>query len=70
MSYLKPCWAILSDLGGHFGLSEAFLEPSLAILGALTPRDRACPGPGDGGRGRGKPVPEGEEGGRREEGGS
>ena len=61
VSYLEPCWAMLSDHGGHLGLSEALLEPSLAILGALTPRDRACPGPGDGGRGRGKPVPEGEE---------
>ena len=47
VSYLEPCWAILSDLGGHLGLSEALLEPSLAILGALTPRDRARPGPGN-----------------------
>ena len=47
VSYLEPCWAILSDHGGHLGLSEAALEPSLAILGALTPRDRARPGPGN-----------------------
>ena len=59
VSYLGPCWAILSDLGGHLGLSEALLEQSWAILGALTARDRPRPGPG--GRGRGKPLPEGEE---------
>ena len=28
MSYLEPCWAILNDLGGYLGLSEALLEPS------------------------------------------
>ena len=27
VSYLKPCWAILVDLGGRLGLSEALLEP-------------------------------------------
>ena len=70
VSYLEPCRAILSDLGGHLGLSEAPLEPSLAILGALTPRDRACPGPEEVVRGRGKTLPEEEEGGWREEGGS
>ena len=38
VSYLELCLAILSDLGGHFGISEALLEPSWAILGALTAR--------------------------------
>ena len=40
--------AILSDLEGHLGLSEALLEPSWAILGALTPRGPRRPGPGEG----------------------
>ena len=31
VSYLEPCWAILSDLGDHLGLSEALLEPSWAL---------------------------------------
>ena len=35
----EPCWAILSDLGGHLGLSEVLLEPSWAILGALPTRE-------------------------------
>ena len=48
MSYLEPCWAILSDLGGHLGLSEALLEPSWAILDALATRGPARPGPGEG----------------------
>ena len=30
---------MLGHLGGHLGLSEALLEPSWAILGALTARD-------------------------------
>ena len=29
---------MLGDLGGHLGLSEALLEPSLAILGTLRRR--------------------------------
>ena len=37
-SHLEASWAILSHLGGHLGLSEALLEPSWAILHALTPR--------------------------------
>ena len=44
------------------------MEPSWAILGAPTPRESPRPGPGDGGRGKGKPLPEGEEGGWKEEG--
>ena len=63
MSYHEPCWAILSDLGGHLELSEALLEPSWAILGALATRETRRPGPGEGVWGRGKPLPEGEEGG-------
>ena len=38
MSYHEPCWAILSDLGGHLELSEALLEPSKAVLDALAAR--------------------------------
>ena len=30
------CWASVMDVGGHLELSEAFLDPSSAILGALT----------------------------------
>ena len=56
-SYLEPCWAILSDLGGHLGLSEALWEPSWAILDALTPRDRPRPGPGEGVGGGVNPSP-------------
>ena len=33
--YLEPSTAILDHLGGHLGLSEALLELSWAILGAL-----------------------------------
>ena len=62
MKYHEPCWAILSDLGGHLGLSEALLEPSWAILDALPTRGAPRPGPGEGVRGRGKTIPEGEEG--------
>ena len=36
VSHIGQCWAILSDLGGHLGLSEAFLEPHWAIMDALT----------------------------------
>ena len=60
MSYLEPCWAILSDLGGHLGLSEALLEPSWAILGALTARGPPVQVQGEGVR----------EGGWKEEGAS
>ena len=62
MSYLEPCWAILSDLGGHLELSEALLEPSWAILGALTLRGPPRPGPGEGVGGVGNSLPAGEEG--------
>ena len=58
--------AILSDLGGDPWLSEALLESSWAILGALTPR-APLSRPRGGGRGRGEPLPEGEEGGVEEE---
>ena len=70
MSYLEPCWAILSDLGGHLEFSEALLEPSKAVLDALTARGPPpVQGPGRGSRGggrvggggRGNPLPEGEE---------
>ena len=60
MSYLEPCWAILSDLGGHLGLSEALLEPSWAILDAPTTRDR--PRPGEGVGGGVNPSPKGKKG--------
>ena len=61
--YLEACWAISRDLGGHVGLSGALLEPSWAILDALTAREAPRPSPGGGGRGRGKPLPRaGEEG--------
>ena len=57
-SHLEASWAILSHLGGHIGLSEALLEPSWAILDALTAREPPRPGPGEGvgggGRGRGQ----------------
>ena len=66
-SHLEASWAILSHLGGHLGLSEALLEPSWAILDALTARETPRPGPGEGVRGRGKPLPEGEEWGLEEE---
>ena len=62
MSYLEPCWDILSDLGGNLGLSEVLLEPSWAILDAPTTSETPRPGPGEGVGGRGKPFPEGEEG--------
>ena len=52
-SHLEASWAILSHLGGHLGLSEALLEPSWAILEALTARDRPRPRPGEGVWGRG-----------------
>ena len=68
MSYLEPCWDILSDLGGHLGLSEALLKPSWAILGAPTLRGTPPPGLGEGVRG-GNPSPKGKKGvGRREDG--
>ena len=47
-NHLEASSAILSHLGGHLGLSEALLEPSWAILDALTARDRPRPGPGEG----------------------
>ena len=62
-SYLEPCWAISGDLGYHLGLSEALLELSWAILGALTARERPPSRSRGEGRGRGQPLPEGEEGG-------
>ena len=62
MSYDEPCWAILSDLGGHLGLSKALVEPSWAILGALTARDRPRPGPGEGVGGGVNPSPKGNKG--------
>eukprot|EP00959_Pyramimonas_sp_CCMP1952_P440289 9218062-Pyramimonas_sp.AAC.2 len=36
--YFEPSSALLSHRGGHFGLPEALLEPSWAILSALMPR--------------------------------
>ena len=59
MSYHEPCWAILSDLGGHLELSEALLEPSWAILGALATRGPRRPGPGEGVGGGVNPSPKG-----------
>ena len=47
--YLDPSTAILGHLGGHLALSEALLEPSWAILDALTPRGGARPDAGRGG---------------------
>ena len=58
MSYLEPCLAILSDLGGHVGLSEALLESPWAILGAPTPRETPSPGPGERVGGGANPSPE------------
>ena len=48
MSYHEPCWAILSDLGGHLELSEALLQPSWANKDAPTTRGAPRPGPGEG----------------------
>ena len=62
MSYLEPCWAILSDLGGHLGLSEALLEQSWTILGDRTPRDRPRPVPGEGVGGCVNPSQKGQKG--------
>ena len=67
MSYHEPCWGTLCNLGGHLELSEALLEPSWAILDALTTSGGARPGPGEGVGGRGKPLPEGEDGKMEEE---
>ena len=67
-SYLVPCLAISSDLGGSLWLSEALLEPSWAILDAPAPRETFLPGSGGGGRGMGILLLEGEEGGWKEEG--
>ena len=74
---LGRSWGLLEHLGrailkhlrlSHLGLTEAlFLEPSRAILDALTARGAPRPGPWGGGRGRGKPLPEGGEGGVEEE---
>ena len=47
-AHLERSCTVLSHLGGHLGASEALLEPSWAILGAPTPRDRPPPGPGEG----------------------
>ena len=69
MGALKPCWAIVSDLRSHLERSEALLEPSWAILGAPTTRDRPPPGPGEGVGGGVNPSPKGKKGvGRREDG--
>ena len=54
----------MSDLGGNLGLSEALLEPSWAILDALTPRERPPPAPGEGVGGGINPSPKG----KREDG--
>jgi len=62
VSYLEPCWAILSDLGGHLGLSEALLELSWAILGALPTRGPPRPDPGEGVGGGVNPSPKGKKG--------
>ena len=59
-NHIEPSWAIFSNLGGHLGLSEALLEPSWAILDALTARvpGPPCPGPGEGVQGKGNPEGE------------
>ena len=61
-SYLEPCWAILSDLGGHLGLSEARLEQSWAVLDVPAPREPPRPGPGEGVGGGVNPSPKGKKG--------
>ena len=61
-SHLDASWAILSHLGAHLGLSDALLEPSWAILDALTARDRPRPGPGEGVGGGVNPSPKGKKG--------
>ena len=62
VSYLEPCWAILSDIGGRLGLSEALLETSWAILDDLTRRGPSRPGPGEGVGGGVNPSPKGKKG--------
>ena len=61
-SHLEASCAILSHLGGYLGLSEALLEPSWAILDALTARGTPCPGPGEGVGGGVNPSPKGKKG--------
>ena len=56
--HLERSCAILRHLGGHLGASEALLEPSWAILDALTPRGPPRPGPGEGVGGGVNPSPE------------
>ena len=58
-SHLEASSAILSHLGAHLGLSEALLEPSWAILDALTARGAPRPGPGEGVGGGVNPSPKG-----------
>ena len=58
-SCLEPSSAVLSHLGGYLGASEALLEPSWAILDALTPRGPPRPGPGEGVGGGVNPSPKG-----------
>ena len=53
-SHVQASCAVWSHLEGHLVRSEAFLEPSWAILDAPTARGTARPGPGEGVRGRGK----------------
>ena len=52
----------MRHLGGHLGLPESLLEPSWAILDALTARDRPRPGPGEGVGGGVNPSPKGKKG--------
>ena len=52
----------MSHLGAHLGLSEALLEPSWAILDALTARGPPRPGPGEGVGGGVNPSPKGKKG--------
>ena len=62
MSYIEPCGAILSDLGGHPGFSEALLELSWANKDAPTTHEPPRPGPGKGVGGGVNPSPKGKKG--------
>ena len=64
-NYIEPYWVILSDIGG--GFSGALLEPSWAIMGALTPRAPPVQVQGAGVGGWATPIPEGEGGFRKRE---
>eukprot|EP00959_Pyramimonas_sp_CCMP1952_P145133 3038889-Pyramimonas_sp.AAC.1 len=51
--HLKASYAISGHLGSHIALPKAILDPSWAISGALTTRERPRPGPVEGGGGKG-----------------